>query len=266
MTVRFAALAVLILSASNLLLGSALSVSLGSADSYGVLAGTTVTNTGATTIDGNLGVWSGTAITGFPPGILSPGSVANAGNAAAQQAQADLTTAYNFAAGETSSQSLNGDLGGLTLTPGVYTFGSTAALTGTLTLNALGDPNAVFVFQIGSSLTTANGSVVNIINGGTGDNVFWQVGSSATLGTNTTFTGNVLALTSITVNTGTTITCGRVLAINGAVTLDTNTVSINTVGCEAGSVAPTGVPEPGGLLLSGFGLLGLSLAGRRWLR
>ena len=261
MRVCFASLVVLACSATSLFAG-AVSVNLGSADSYSVLAGTTVTNTGSTTITGDLGVWSGSSITGFPPGIVTGGTI-NAANTAAMNAQHDLTLAYNFAAGEACSNTLSGDLGGLTLTPGVYCFGSTAALTGTLTLNALGDPNAVFLFQIGSSLTTASNSSVVITNPGTGDSVFWQVGSSATLGTNSAFAGNILALTSITANTGATINCGRALAQNGAVTLDTNHIAIDQVGCEA--TAPTSsVPEPASVLLSGFGLLGLLLVLRRW--
>ena len=149
----------------------------------------------------------------------------HAADAVALQAQNDLTTAYNAAAGLAPTQNLTGqDLGGLTLTPGVYFFSSSAQLTGTLTLNDLGDPNAQFVFQIGSTLTTASNSSVVTINGGSmpGCNVFWQVGSSATLGTGTAFEGHILALTSITLNTGATILDGSALARNGAVTLDTN--------------------------------------------
>lgn len=263
MRVGFASCVVLACAATRLFAG-AVSVDLGLADSYSVLAGTTVTNTGSTTINGSLGVWSGNSITGFPPGILT-GGVISAGNAAAMNAQRDLATAYNFAAGEAcpGGNNLSGsDLGGLTLTPGVYCFSSSAALTGTLTLNALGDPNAVFLFQIGSSLTTASNSSIIITNPGTGDSIFWQVGSSATLGTNSAFAGNILALTSITANTGATINCGRALARNGAVTLDTNHISIDQLGCEA-TTPTTGVPEPSGLLLSGFGVLGLIVLVRR---
>ncbi len=195
---------------------SAINVDLGTADSFAVLAGSTVTNTGATNVHGNLGVGPGTAITGFPPGIVSGGTI-HAADAVAMRAQSDLTTAYNFAAGEASGNVLTGqDLGGLTLTPGVYSFASSAQLTGTLRLNAQGDPNAVFLSQIGSTLTTASGSSVVFTNGGQGDSVFWQVGSSATLGTTTAFEGNILALTSITLNTGANIGCGRALARNGA--------------------------------------------------
>jgi len=222
---------------------SPIDINLGTADPFAVLAGSTVTNTGATTVHGNLGVWPGTAITGFPPGIVSGGTI-HANDAVAMQAQSDLTTAYNFAAGEACGTVLTGqDLGGLTLTSGVYCFASSAQLTGTITLDAQGHPNAVFLFQIGSTLTTASSSSVVFINGGQGDSVFWQVGSSATLGTTTAFAGNILALSSITLNTGATIHCGRALARNGAVTMDTNDVSIDTAGCE--TTASGAAPEPG---------------------
>ena len=232
----------------------AIDVNLGTADSFAVLGGSTVTNTGDSVIDGNLGVWPGSAITGFPPGSVS-GTIYT-DDATSKGAQTDLTTAYNFAAGEAcpgTNVLTSENLGGMTLTPGVYCFASSAQLTGTLTLNALGNPNAVFLFQIGSTLTTASASSVDLINAGSGDNVFWQIGSSATLGTATEFEGNILALTSITMNTGANIGCGRALARNGAVTLDTNDVSIATAGCEV-STGNT-VPEPVTAPLLGMGLL-----------
>ena len=148
----------------------------------------------------------------------------HAADAVAEQAQADLTTAYNDAAGRTPRDAVPPDLGGLTLLPGVYNRATTMGLTGTVTLNAQGNPNAVFIFQAGSSLITASNSTVALINGASPCNVYWQVGSSATLGTNTTFVGSILALTSASVQTGTTVN-GRVLARNGQVSLDTNTIT-----------------------------------------
>jgi hypothetical protein len=231
---------------------AAVFVDLGTAANFGVIGGSTVTNTGATVVDGDLGVSPGTAITGLPIGSVS-GTI-DAGDAIAAQAQSDLTAAYNFAAAEACGDSLTGqNLGGLTLTPGVYCFSSSAQLTGTLTLNAEGNSNAVFLFEIGSTLTTASASSIVFINSGQGGSLFWQVGSSATLGTTTAFEGNILAQTSITMNTGATIECGRALASNGAVTMDTNIVSIaSTGGCEATGAAT--VPEPGSAGLLGTGI------------
>lgn len=211
---------------SALTIDARAAILLGTAGDFAVLAGTTVTNTGSSLIDGgNVGVSPGTAITGFPPGSMVSPYVIHSANAVALQAQNDLTTAYIAAAGLPVGQDLTGqDLGGLTLVPGVYFFSSSAQLTGTLTLDYLGNPNAEFVFQIGSTLTTAsNSSVVSINSGGTsGCSTFWQIGSSATLGTGTNFQGHILALTSITMNTGASILNGSALARNGAVTLDNN--------------------------------------------
>ena len=235
------------------------SIHLGTAGSYAVLAGFTVTNTGSSVITGNLGVWPGTAVTGFPPGMVNGGTI-HAGDAAAQLAQSALTTAYNSAMGMAPTATLTGqDLGGMVLTPGVYFFASSAQLTGTLTLNNLGNPNAVFVFQIGSTLTTASNSSVIFSNSLTDKNVFWQVGSSAILGTTTVFQGNILALTSITLNNGATIGCGSALALTGAVTLDNNVIG---GGCTGTST----VPEPGTMGLFGTGLVILAGAVRRRLR
>ncbi|MHB0857548.1 MAG: ice-binding family protein [Anaerolineae bacterium] len=213
---------------------------LGTAQSFAVLAGSTATNTGPTTISGDLGVSPGSAVIGFPPGIVSGGTI-YAGDAVAAQAQSDLTTAYNDLAGQTCDTNLTGqDLGGLTLTPGVYCFDTSAQLTGALVLDAEGDPAAVFVFQIASTLTTASGSSVSMINSGDACNVYWQVGSSATLGTNTAFVGSILALTSITLNTGAQLD-GRALARNGAVTMDTNDIS--NICWSAPSPTPTSTPS-----------------------
>jgi Ice-binding-like len=201
---------------------------LDTADNFAVLGGSAVTNTGSSTVTGDLGVDPGSAITGIPPGTVD-GTIYTAG-AVPLQAQTDATAAYNGLASMAFTSTLTGqDLGGLTLTPGVYTFATSAQLTGPLTLNAQGLNNAVFNFQIGTTLTTASSSSVVLINAGSNDGVFWQVGSSATLGTNTSFIGNILADQSVTLNTGTDISCGRAIALNGAVTMDTDTVS-NTCG------------------------------------
>jgi hypothetical protein len=196
----------------------------------------------------------------FHGSVTPPNSIYT--NAVAAQAQSDLTTAYGVATSDPCGTVLTGqNLGGLTLTPGVYCFGSSAQLTGTLTLNALGNPNAEFVFQIASTLTTASSSSVLLIGGAAGDSVYWQVGSSATLGTATQFNGEILALSSITLNTGATISCGAALAQNGAVTLDTNTITPNSGTCEATNQAP----EPSTAALFGTGgFLVLSWWGWKW--
>lgn len=201
-------------------------IATGAACSFGILAGSTVTNTGATHVTGNVGVWAGSAITGFPPGTLT--GALHSADPVAMAAQGALTTAYNNAAGAPSppANALPPDIGGETLPAGVYhTMAQpTLGITGNLTLDGNGDPNAVFIFQIGTTLTTAAGSV-NLIGLAQSKNVIWQVGSSATLGTNTTLAGNIMANASITLNTGATLN-GRALARIGAVTLDTNMVNV----------------------------------------
>jgi hypothetical protein len=199
---------------------------LGAAENFAVLAGTTVTNTGPSVITPDLGVSPGTAVTGFGPGAGVVQGTVHPGDSAAAQAQLALTAAYNDAASRTPVSTVPTELGGTTRRPGVY---NSAAgdfqITGTLTLDAQGDPNAVFIFKTASTLVTAAGNSAVVLTGGAqACNVFWQVGSSATLGTNTTFQGNILALTSITVTTGARI-FGRALARNGAVTLDTNVIT-----------------------------------------
>lgn len=220
---------------------TAIAPSLGEAESFAVLGSSSVTNTGPSSVTGNLGVSPDTAITGVPPGIVnSPGTIHSA-DTLAEQAQSAVTAAYDNLTNQTCNFDWTGqDLGGKTLTPGVYCFSSSAELTGALTLDAQNDPGAVFVFQIGDTLTTASASSVVVINGGNDCNVFWQVGSSATLGATTAFKGNILALTNITLTTGATIDAGRTFARNGAVTMDTNDVSLT--GCSA-AAASTPTPD-----------------------
>jgi hypothetical protein len=202
------------------------SVPMGSAANFEVLAGSTVTNTGPTIITGgDLGLSPGSAVTGFPPGTLTPPAVMHVTDPTAAQAQLDLTTAYIYTAGLPGGAVLPGDLSGLTFAPGLYTNASTVMLSaGNVTLDAQADPNAVFIFQIGSSLTTIGSTQVILAGGAQAKNVFWQVSSSATLGTNSIFQGTIMALQSITLDTGATLT-GRALARNGAVALDSNVVT-----------------------------------------
>ena len=225
-------------------LGAQPPVGLGTADSFAVLGGSTVTNTGPTVINGDLGLAPGSAVTGFPPGLVN-GTI-HVADAVAVQAKTDLVTAYNDAAGRLPALAIPADLGGLTLTGGVYKSSSSLGLTGALTLDAQGNPNTVFVFQAGSTLTTASASRVNLINGAQACNVYWQVGSSATLGTTSNFSGVIMAMQSISMNNG-VVVLGRAFARNGAVTMINDNIS------AARCTTPTGGTGPGGTGPGGTG-------------
>jgi len=218
-------------------------IGLGTASSFVVLAGAGVTNTGPTTLNGDIGTFPTTSISGA--GTLTVNGTNHAGDGVTQGAKTDLVTAYDVAAGQASNVTVSADLAGQTLTGGVYTSASSMGLSGALTLDASGNPDAVFVFQVGSALTIASGATVLLIGGAQACNVFWQVGSSATIGTGAAFRGTVLALTSITMTTGATLE-GNALARNGAVTLDTNVITAPVCTTPPGTtvayVSPATVP------------------------
>jgi len=211
-------------------------VGLGTVGSFAVIAGSGITNTGPTTVNGDVGTFPTPAESGTASMTIT--GTNHDADAVTQGAKNDLVTAYNTAAGESPRTAVPADLGGQTLNPGTYNSASSMGLTGTVTLNGGGNPNALFVFQAGSTLITASTSSVNLINGAQACNVFWQVGSSATLGTGSTFRGTILALTSISVTTGTTIN-GRLLARNGAVTLDTDTITKPACSTSGGTTVTT---------------------------
>jgi hypothetical protein len=199
-------------------------ISLAGSSELAVLAGSTITSTGATNITGNIGLSPGSSVGGFPPGILN--GVQHINDAISNQAKVDLTEAYNDAAGRTSTDivTLSGNIGGLTLTPGLYKSTSSLSISsGDLTFDAKGDANAVFIIQIATTLTTTSGRKVILSGGALASNIFWQVGSSATFGTTSVFKGTVMAMQSITLNTGATLD-GKALARTGAVTMAGNTI------------------------------------------
>ena len=227
---------------SSMLVSTLVAPNLGAAASFAVLAASTVTNTGASAINGNLGLSPGTSVTGFPPGMLA--GTRYIADPAAAQAQLDLAAAYNDAAGRTlGAITLAGNLGGMTLAPGLYKSTSSLEISsGDLTLDAKGDASAVYIFQMGSTLVTTVGRKVILAGGAQAANIYWQVGSSATLGVSSVFKGTIMAMASITATTGASVE-GRLLARTAAVTLDDNSI-LRTAAVVAVVPAPAPAPAP----------------------
>ena len=216
-------------------------VPLGAANPFAILAGTAVSNAGTTVVNGDLGVSPGSSVSGFPPGVAN-GTI-HAGDASAAQAQLDLAAAFANASGQPASATVPAELGGTTLPPGVYESDTGAFdIAGTLTLDGQGDGNAIFIFKTATTLDAVAGSRINLIKSAQSCNVFWQVGDSATIGAGSVFRGSVLALTDIASDSGATVD-GRLLARNGAVTLDTDSIAAAQCDAAKPKIRVGGVPK-----------------------